>query len=650
MENAESQARAVVSGVQQSIQSEFSRLRLLAQLPADKVSADKDLLALVVAQLPTAEGSDKKISIERSEVYRGKYKSTDLNSILEKQIAKRISSANQMFVSILGTQANKVAKKNAGGPVLVFAWRDAQKIHLVLSDIRLFQRVIETFKPSRFEILMTNSLGEVLAHHEEAYVGAPLVQNTLTEEAMKSPAFGSGVYELGEKERVFGFFEKVPQTQITLVASAPISLLAEAPASVPFQFGLILVGFLMMALGLVHFFFKQHDDLEHHLKSENIRLEREIADHLHREKLRSQPPVDQIAPPPLVSESERQELSMKALKKMVASLAHEINPPLLQVLGIANLLRDEKNPQKLVTFSDQLVAEIRKVKMTLEKIFSWSGERAEPRSQSLVTIPLIQAINHFQSVLQKNRVELIQDYKTTSRVLLSPTKLQRAFEEILQNSVDALERVENKRLDISVLDDEAEVVVKIVDNGEGIDPRYKDRIFEPFFTTRSHRKKQGLGLSAVMGILKEQGARLKVDSERGKFTSIEVRFDSVARAEVAFEETKAGLEPAPALAMPALSPSLNFEENDFGFAKVALKPALPQKSIEESESSEMDLESLLEVPPVETSLNGADVAPLEGLHIDKPRFKFQKRPTLLDDHVVEVPQHFQAHESPDERV
>jgi signal transduction histidine kinase len=660
METAESQARAVVGGTQQVLQSEFSRIKLLPQASAERLSSERDILALVVAQLPSGDRSDTKLSIERSEVFQGNYKSADLNQILEKQVSKRISSASQMFVSLIAPPSR--TKHGSGefdsSAALVFAWRDDQKLNMVLAQKRLFQKVIETFKSSRFEVVIASSLGEVLAHPEEAYFGAPLVRNAMTDQAMKTSAFGSGVYDIDKNAKVFGFFEKVPQTQLTLMASVPMDLLADAPATLPFQFGLIFVGFLMMALGLVHFFFKQQDDLEHHLQFENVRLERELADHIHREKLKSLPALDSITPPPLVTESERQELSMKALKKMVASLAHEINPPLVQVLAVANLLREEKNPQKLVTFSDQLVSEIRRVKSTLEKIFSWSGEKAEPRSQSLVSIPLVQAINHFQSVFQKNRIELIQDYKTTFKVLLSPSKLQRAFEEIIQNSVDALERVENKRLDISVLDDHAEVVVRIVDNGEGIDPRYSDRIFEPFFTTRSHRKKQGLGLSAVMGILKEQGAKLKVDSERGKYTAVEIRFDQVAPAEISWETSKpllsetASSASATSLALtstPILGADLQFQENDFGFAKVALKAPISDQEFQDSATNEVDLETLLEVPPAQGIPHSAELR-LEGLHVDKPRFKFEKRPSLLDDHVVEVPQSFSVPENSNEKV
>lgn len=638
-QQAENQARLTVSGIQQSIQTEFSRLRVLPGLNAEALGAQKDIYAFVMAQLPSEKSAEKKIQIERNEVFQNFHKPTELAQLLEKQVLKKIQTTSMMFVSILSKSNPSSPQKTA----LVFAWKDQSKVYMYLADIRVFQKVIEIFKAPQLEITLTNPLSEVLAHHEEAYVGSALVESTFTEQALESASFGSGFYDLIDNKSIYGFYEKVPQTNLTLLYSLPQSMLTVTGPLIFFQFGMILLGFFLMTAGLVHFFFKQHDDTEHQLRFENIRLEKEVSDLLHREKLKPQPQAETITPPLLVNESERQELSMRALKKMVASLAHEINPSLLQMLGIANLIREEKNPQKLITFSDQISTEIRRVKSTLEKIFNWSGEKQEPRSQSLVSMPLVQALNHFQGIFQKSRIELIQDYNTTSKVLLSPTKLQRAFEEILQNCVDALERVESKRVDVSVFDDHSEVVVKVIDNGEGVDPRYVDRIFEPFFTTRSHRKKQGLGLSAVMGILKEQGARVKVDSERGKFTSVEIRFDSLEK-QVDSTPPQTVVSGDQAQEMKPLQAS-QIEESDYGFTKVPLTASnhtSAQDSREDSSPQEIDLDELLQVPAGTTSLTPDQIPLVEGVHVDRPKFKFQKRPSLLDDHVVNIPQQFQS--------
>lgn len=55
------------------------------------------------------------------------------------------------------------------------------------------------------------------------------------------------------------------------------------------------------------------------------------------------------------------------------------------------------------------------------------------------------------------------------------------------------------------------VAVRVRDNGAGISASIRDRIFDPFFSTR--REGHGLGLAAVLGILKAHGGAIRVESQ-----------------------------------------------------------------------------------------------------------------------------------------
>jgi C4-dicarboxylate-specific signal transduction histidine kinase len=66
--------------------------------------------------------------------------------------------------------------------------------------------------------------------------------------------------------------------------------------------------------------------------------------------------------------------------------------------------------------------------------------------------------------------------------------------------------------------------LRVVDDGSGIAPDVEDRIFDPFLTTRFAGR--GLGLAAVLGVLRELRAVVLVESRPGEGSSFTVLFPS----------------------------------------------------------------------------------------------------------------------------
>ena len=66
-------------------------------------------------------------------------------------------------------------------------------------------------------------------------------------------------------------------------------------------------------------------------------------------------------------------------------------------------------------------------------------------------------------------------------------------------------------------------MIRIADNGKGMDEKTRKQIFDPFFTTKRTKGGTGLGLAIVFRIIEEHGGTIAVSSKLQEGTTFTVR-------------------------------------------------------------------------------------------------------------------------------
>jgi two-component system NtrC family sensor kinase len=103
----------------------------------------------------------------------------------------------------------------------------------------------------------------------------------------------------------------------------------------------------------------------------------------------------------------------------------------------------------------------------------------------------------------------------------SETQLSQVLINIFINAAHAIETDGMIRIMTRLL--EGNVVIRIADNGSGIEPDVMKSIFEPFFTTKPVGQGTGLGLSISHDIIKRHGGEIDVESEVGAGTTFVIK-------------------------------------------------------------------------------------------------------------------------------
>ena len=241
-----------------------------------------------------------------------------------------------------------------------------------------------------------------------------------------------------------------------------------------------------------------------------------------------------------------------------------------------------------------LPRETRGARSILDKLLGYAGEEIQEKNSMKLEGPLVKALKASEALFAHKGVKLTKNFQDTSAMDLHVDAIIRALGNILQNSVEAMERMAKKEVKVDLYEDTQGTHLIIEDTGEGIEAQNVEKIFDPFFTTRSFQNHMGLGLSVAFGILKEHNAEVQVESQRGQGTKISILFKkqqtaSVLKAPEFIEEKKEAV--VMAVDLPQLAPKSEHREEAEAEYKEVLA-AQPQAA----SPLDVNIDKLLELP------------------------------------------------------
>lgn len=207
---------------------------------------------------------------------------------------------------------------------------------------------------------------------------------------------------------------------------------------------------------------------------------------------------------------------------LAAGLAHELNEPLGNILGFAQLsLKLPDLPEQAATDLDWIVRSSLYAREVIKKLMLFA--RQAPSQATVVDVnAIIRESIPLLSTRRGGAIVTVESSLTPAALLVRGDRgqLQQVFVNLAVNAIQAMPS--GGVLRVSTAATEQGVVLSVEDTGEGIPEGVVDQIFEPFFTTKDVGEGTGLGLSVAHGIVTAHGGTIEVDTAPGRGTTMRV--------------------------------------------------------------------------------------------------------------------------------
>jgi two-component system NtrC family sensor kinase len=243
---------------------------------------------------------------------------------------------------------------------------------------------------------------------------------------------------------------------------------------------------------------------------------------------------------------------MASLGTLVAGVAHEINNPINYVYLSSRVIEKDLNNFKgeLMNLLDE----------TDDEVLNFFEEHFTRFSNSISNI--LEGSNYAKTIVQdlrlfsrldeavKKEINVSEALETTIRLVKTqyieqiefktnfyndgkiecyPSQLNQVFLNIIVNACQAIIKKQSEfkeetrgLINISLSNNDREIIIEFRDNGCGMTEEEKSKIFEPFFTTKHIGQGTGLGMSISYGIIKKHNGNIEVKSQIGKGTKITI--------------------------------------------------------------------------------------------------------------------------------
>lgn len=214
-------------------------------------------------------------------------------------------------------------------------------------------------------------------------------------------------------------------------------------------------------------------------------------------------------------------------REFIGNVAHELKTPLFTVQGyistiIDGNIKDKEIRKKYLKRAEHGVERLIDIVSDLDMITKLESSELQLNLSTFDVIALIQEVFDMLEMKADDRDVVLmfdKDHYRPIYVKADREKIRQVFVNLIDNSIKYGKENGTSEVSIENLTSD-KILVRIYDNGPGIEEKHLKRLFERFYRIDSHRSREvggsGLGLAIVKHIVEAHDEHIYVESTIGK--------------------------------------------------------------------------------------------------------------------------------------
>ncbi|MDQ7038524.1 MAG: ATP-binding protein [Aquificota bacterium] len=205
--------------------------------------------------------------------------------------------------------------------------------------------------------------------------------------------------------------------------------------------------------------------------------------------------------------------------EIACSVAHQINNPLASIMGYAESIALSTSEEETRKKAEVIIRQAGKCAETVKKLlevgkpFEGKPDYVKPED---ITIEVINML-HPKAKRRGVRIEFGSSLNG-EKIFTFPWQIEQVLINVVDNAIDACEGGGVVKVDLRK--EGSNIVWRVVDTGKGIPKEEISKVFKPFYTTK--RYGTGLGLPLAKRFVRNLGGDIRIHSEEGKGTTVEI--------------------------------------------------------------------------------------------------------------------------------